>query len=350
MASISLTGGVVTGQGQGAGFTQLEWVQQQFIQKLGIEPYPGTLNLRLEAVTAQTQWQQVKTQPGVVISPPEPTWCEAHCYPIQLPGNVPAAIVVPAVPDYPPDQVEIIAALPLRDHLGVADGDALSLTVSPALSVQAVIFDVDGTMLDSVRAFVALAQTVGEPHGLVIKPEIVRHALNINTPKFWDLVVPASQPNRSDFMDTLQRESLGCWPDILQEYGALFPQLKGTLTTLKRYGLRLGIVTGSSGGSLVPLREAGLLDFFGCVVTAKDVERRKPDPEGLLKCAAALGVAPAHALYVGDTVADIQASRAAGMAVVTVLTGAADSALLAAAGPDRVIYSQADLLDILAVG
>lgn len=78
-----------------------------------------------------------------------------------------------------------------------------------------------------------------------------------------------------------------------------------------------------------------------------DVSRRKPDPEGILKCLAELGVAPDAAIYVGDTPVDIQASRAAGVRAVCVLTGAGDSALLSSHWPDRLVSSHARLAEIV---
>jgi len=82
-------------------------------------------------------------------------------------------------------------------------------------------------------------------------------------------------------------------------------------------------------------------------VTGKDVTRRKPAPEGLLKCATALRIAPHEAVYVGDTPLDVQASRAAGMASVGVLSGAGDSALLSATGPDWIVHSHTGLPEII---
>jgi HAD superfamily hydrolase (TIGR01509 family) len=148
-------------------------------------------------------------------------------------------------------------------------------------------------------------------------------------------------------MEAMKQEAMRRWPEVLRQHGRVMPGLRKTLETLRERGLRLGIVTGSQSGSFLPLREEGLLDFFEIVLTGADVTRPKPDPEGLLKCATALGVGPGQAVYVGDTPTDVRASRAAGMAVVSVLSGAGDSALLSAAGPDWLIHSHARLSDIV---
>ncbi|MCL4294987.1 MAG: HAD-IA family hydrolase [Anaerolineae bacterium] len=347
MAGLTLTGQVVTGLGQGASFTQLDWVRSQFVTKLGLDPHPGTLNLHLRHPGDLTQWVGLKGQAGCPIVPPDPAWCEARGYPVRIAGRLPGAIILPDVPGYPQAQIEVIAALPVRQELGLTDGDSLSLAINQPLSVQAVIFDVDGTLVDTVDAYHIVAELAAAPHGLHISRETVRYALNNNHPTFWELVTPLEHPYRLELMEALKREAMRRWPEVLRQHGRIMPGLRQTLEKLKGRGLRLAIMTGSQSGSFQPLREEGLLDFFEIVVTGVDVTRSKPDPEGLLKCAAALGIAPGQAVYVGDTPTDVQASRAAGMAAVSVLSGAGDSALLSAAGPDWLIHSHTRLSEVI---
>jgi 2-phosphoglycolate phosphatase len=342
-----LVGQVVTGLGQGASFTQLDWVRQQFLTRLGIDPHPGTLNLHLDQPADQERWASLKSNPHCLIMPPDPAWRQARGYPVRIAGRVPGAIILPDVPGYPETQLELIAALPLRQELALVDGERLTLEVSQPLPARAVIFDVDGTLVDTVNAFQTVAELAAAPHGIPIPHDIVRFALNNNHPTFWDLVVPLDRPNRIELMETMRAEAMRRWPEVLAAHGRVMPGLRTTLAALREQGLRLGIVTASHRGSFQPLHEAGLLDFFEVIITGADVTRRKPDPEGLLKCAAALGIAPGEAVYVGDTPTDVQASRAAGMGVITVLSGAGDSAMLSAAGPDWLIYSHQGLAEII---
>jgi len=116
---------------------------------------------------------------------------------------------------------------------------------------------------------------------------------------------------------------------------------------MKRLGIALGIVSGARPEVLELLREAGILDRFDSIVLAADVSRRKPDPEGIVKCLRQLRVSPERAVYIGDTPIDIQASRAAGVRAVGVLTGACDSAMLSAHEPDRLVFSHASLLQVV---
>lgn len=124
-----LTGRVVTGLGQGAQLTQLEWARAQFVDKLGIDPFPGTLNMMVDASDASA-WQQWKAAPGVEIVPPNADWCNARAYPIRVAGRVNGAIILPEVAGYSPTQIEIIANVSLRETLQLNDGDALALELA----------------------------------------------------------------------------------------------------------------------------------------------------------------------------------------------------------------------------
>lgn len=314
---------------------------------MGIDPYPGTLNLILDAPAALGAWVRLRTNSGYLVTPSDSQWCNARCYPVRIAGKLPGAIILPEVPDYPEAQVEIIAALPLRRRLSLTDGDLLSVEIAQPLSARAVIFDVDGTLVDSVEAYRVVAERAAAPYGISITREIVCHALNTNHPTFWELVVSADHPDQVELIAALRQEAMRQWPQVLREHGGIFPGLRETLEWLKNRQTRIAIVTGSRGGSLQPLREAGLIDYFETIITGRDIKRRKPDPEGLLKCLDNLQIKPDETLYVGDTPTDIQAGHAAGMASVAVLTGAGDSALLSIEGPQRIIHSHAQLPEIL---
>jgi HAD superfamily hydrolase (TIGR01509 family) len=147
-------------------------------------------------------------------------------------------------------------------------------------------------------------------------------------------------------MTKLRDETMRHWPDVMAEHVHALPGLEATLDRLRGAGILLGIFTGSEGESLPSLERDGLLEYFEVVVTRRDVERFKPDPEGLLKCLDELGIDPADAAYVGDSRIDVQASLAAGVMSVAVLTGAGNSASLSAAGAHRVLPGIASLPDL----
>jgi riboflavin kinase len=123
-----ISGRVARGQGEGAGFTRLGWAREAFVRELGIDPFPGTLNLVPEDAAA---WAALRAIPGIRIAAPDPKFCDARAYKVRVGGCIEAAIVVPEVPGYPDDKIEIIAAASLRDALGLADGAAVEVEVFP---------------------------------------------------------------------------------------------------------------------------------------------------------------------------------------------------------------------------
>lgn len=132
MAPVTLTARLVGGLGEAASFTGAGWVRDAFIALLGIDPYPGTVNLQVETEAQRAAWQAILARPGIVIEAPDPKWCNARAYPVtvgQGTAAVEGAIVFPEVPGYPEDKVEIIAAVGVRAALSLCEGDMVTVTV-----------------------------------------------------------------------------------------------------------------------------------------------------------------------------------------------------------------------------
>ena len=347
MDSMSLIeGSLFAGLGKAADFTSIEWVRRQLHQKTGIDPHPGTVNLRLEDSASLENWRDWCSTTGIALAPGEADFCSARCYPVRIGSRIPAAVVVPQVPGYPHDKLELVAALAVRSHLALAEGGLVSVELCRPYPARAVIFDIDGTMVDSLGAYLEVARLASAPFGVEISAQQVRSSLGGNG-RFWDQVLPEDFPKREAAMRQMSAHAARAWPKILREHARVFAGLAQTLDTLKQSGMLLGIVSGARAEVLELLREDGVLDRFDAVVLGEDVARRKPDPEGLLKCLAKLHIDAGQAAYVGDTQVDIQASRSAGMHAVAVLSGAADSAQLSLCEPDRLIWSHASLPQIV---
>ena len=125
-----LKGKVVSGLGEGRFFTELPWARKQFMDKLGIDPYPGTLNLKLDNPQILRQWEKVKSLPGIMIAPPpKEGFCNGRCFSILIEGRVRGAIVFPEVPGYPAEKLEIIAACNLKEVLDIKDGVEIRIDV-----------------------------------------------------------------------------------------------------------------------------------------------------------------------------------------------------------------------------
>lgn len=131
--SVLLRGPLVEGLGEGQRFLTMDWVRQRFRSLLGIDPYPGTVNIRLESEEHRAALARLRSAPGIPI-PPEPGFCPATAYRATIldPAGgegLPATIVIPHVPGYPADQVELVAAVNVREALGLTTGDLVTFTV-----------------------------------------------------------------------------------------------------------------------------------------------------------------------------------------------------------------------------
>lgn len=125
-----ICGRLAPGLGQGRHFTQLEWARNQFISKLSIDPFPGTVNIVVDNDYLQT-WHDLRATPGIsVINPDSASGsCGARCYSVLIEQRYEAAIVLPEITGYAPGLIELITATPIRKTLALTDGDILQLTI-----------------------------------------------------------------------------------------------------------------------------------------------------------------------------------------------------------------------------
>lgn len=129
-----IVGRVASGIGQGRHFTRLPWARAQFVERLGIDPFPGTFNIVVDDPDAMPVWVRLRRTPGIRMDNPGdgPHDCDARCYPVSIEGRIGGAIVFPEVEGYPPAQIEIVARVDLRAALGVEDGDPVRLAIARA--------------------------------------------------------------------------------------------------------------------------------------------------------------------------------------------------------------------------
>ena len=122
---IVLKGNVFSGNKRGKLFVSLPWVKKQMDEKLGFNPYAGTLNLRLPSETALDRLREAD---GITIVP-EKGYFEGKCFKALVNGKVEGAVVLPDVPNYQPDLLEVLAPVNLRKKLGLKDGMEVEVTV-----------------------------------------------------------------------------------------------------------------------------------------------------------------------------------------------------------------------------
>ena len=127
--NLNLSGKIVSGVGQGAFFTQLDWFQLQCRDKLGFKPYAGTLNLEISDDDAPVV-AALEQKAEIEFIPPNSEFCSGKAYPVLVEG-IRAAIVIPAaeVRVHGKNIIEVISDKRLKDVLNVSDGDFVSLNI-----------------------------------------------------------------------------------------------------------------------------------------------------------------------------------------------------------------------------
>ena len=131
MKGEKLIGRLATGIGMGTTFTQLDWAKEQFIDRVGVDPFPGTINVIVDDPDSMPVWVRLKRTDGIHMDNPNdgPHDCDANCWRVSNHYKIAGAIVFPLVDGYPPAQVEVIAAVGVRDAFGIEDGDTVTLTL-----------------------------------------------------------------------------------------------------------------------------------------------------------------------------------------------------------------------------
>ena len=127
--ALVLTGKIISGAGQGAYFTQIDWVLQQCDEKLGFKPYPGTLNLEIAADDLPII-ESLDKEKGIELVSPDPKFCNAKTFRVSL-GKISGAIVMPEekVRVHPKNIIEIIAPANIKTSLNVKDGDFIKIAI-----------------------------------------------------------------------------------------------------------------------------------------------------------------------------------------------------------------------------
>jgi riboflavin kinase len=127
LKTITLKGKVFSGHGSGTKFLSLLWVRKQIREKFGFEPFLGTLNLKLSQESTEAKQKLAKTGKAIEIVP-EKGFCMGLCFKARIMDKVDGAIVLPQVPSYPNDVLEVIAPVSLRETLKLREGDEVQLT------------------------------------------------------------------------------------------------------------------------------------------------------------------------------------------------------------------------------
>jgi HAD superfamily hydrolase (TIGR01509 family) len=215
-------------------------------------------------------------------------------------------------------------------------------------ALEGLIFDLDGTLIDSVGVYYTMMETVFERlHWPSVPRAVMRKAIKDDGFE-WGLVLPQGSGRSEEELIAEARVVIrDIYPRVFEDTVPVLPGADDVLKKLHARKVKLGLVTSTLGRfiefKLIPLKKCGVRDLFHSVITLDDVKNRKPSGDPLVECARRLGANPGDCAYVGDAAGDIVAGKAAGMKTIAVLTGLDDYQTLKAEGPDMIVDSVSQL-------
>ena len=220
-----------------------------------------------------------------------------------------------------------------------------------AFKVNAVVFDLDGTLIHTAPDLAHAVNRMREDLGMSKLPEgdvmnwigngvtrLVKRAIT----ETWD-----GEPD-ADLFERGHGLFHQHYLDGVCEHSEPYPDVCEALIELKAMGFRLACVTNKSQAFTEPLlKELKLDGFFESIISGDSLPKKKPDPLPLQHICDLFGIAPRHAVLVGDSVNDVKAAKAAGMPVICVSYGYNQGLDLTKYDPNAIIASFKELTDIL---
>lgn len=214
--------------------------------------------------------------------------------------------------------------------------------------IQAVLFDLDGTLIDSAPDLAGTGNDMRKARGLPPLPyESFRPMVGAGARGMLGIALQVT-PEAPDFV-ALREEFLSRYEARMSQQTHVFEAMQPVLAKLQANGVPWGIVTNKAERFTLPLaRTLSLHEHAAAIVGGDTTPHSKPHPAPLLEAARRLGIAPDACVYVGDDLRDVQAGRAAGMATVAAAWGyLGQGDPIGAWGADHVIESPDELLNLL---
>lgn len=220
----------------------------------------------------------------------------------------------------------------------------MTVTPQPGRILRHILFDLDGTLVDSVRLTCAIIDAMLATRGIAFRadPAIARAMDAIGGEAMIAAVMgPHCRDPGIEIAEFRARHAVVETPPDLA-----FPGVAESLAALADAGIGMAICSNKPQHLCEKiLTDLGLARHFGIIVGARSDLPRKPAPDGARLALAALGADPAATLYVGDSAVDVATARAAGLAVALVDWGYGFADARIAAPNARVLHSLTQLQD-----
>lgn len=213
---------------------------------------------------------------------------------------------------------------------------------------KAVLFDLDGTLLDSYLDLAAATNMVLQEQGRApLPPEHYRCAAGAGARGLLKVAF-GIEPDHAQF-ESLKEAFFTAYENNIATWTQAFDGIPPLLEKLKNHGIMWGVVTNKSSRFSEPLAKA--FSFFeesGVLISGDTTPYSKPHPEPIFEAMRRMGVQPSECIYVGDDARDIQAGHAAGVRTVAASYGYIHGSI-ASWNADAVISHPLDLLKLIVV-
>jgi phosphoglycolate phosphatase len=210
---------------------------------------------------------------------------------------------------------------------------------------RAILFDLDGTLIDSAPDLRTSVNMVLAQDNLgPLDVEVVRAMIGNGIRKLVERAyVACSRALESRDLDNREMTMNRIYAEHLTDETFVYPGVEEALAMARNRDIKCAVVTNKpTAATFAILNKFGLADSFGAVIGGDQDIPRKPAPEPLWAAISQLGVTRKDAVMVGDSIADVTAARAAGIAVIAVAGGYSKAAAIAL-GADKAITSLFDL-------
>jgi len=182
--------------------------------------------------------------------------------------------------------------------------------------LEAVIFDMDGLMVDSEHLHSRSFEVVLNRHGVKPKVDDVIQTLGIGTPNNWKKL--KKQYGLKASVDELSDQKHEVYDDLIPEI-ELMPGAKALFDDLQNSGIAVAVASGSSKHNIEKiLNQLEISSYFSVIISGEELENAKPAPDIFLAAAKALGVEPKNCAVLEDAESGILAAKAADMLAVAV--------------------------------
>ncbi|MHA1309003.1 MAG: HAD family hydrolase [Candidatus Heimdallarchaeota archaeon] len=202
-------------------------------------------------------------------------------------------------------------------------------------SINTILFDLDGTLVDSQEGIIQTQYELLRQKGYNITMSAIRNLFG----KPLEVCLATFAPDKpEDEIWELVKEFRELYAKNHLEIIKLLPNAKKLLEELTKKGYRLGIASTKLKKFITEaINHLKIADYFEVVVSGYEVENHKPAPDLILETARQMNVAPQDCVYIGDSPTDIIAGREAGTLTIAILTGANNFEKMSKENPDFII-------------